>query len=276
MFDTSVDAGALIGAIGLGGKPMTTFGRHEECADVALRDSASVSRRHAAICHGRSPGDEPAVMLVLIDHDSANGTFTGPDELRMTRARAGEPTPLSNGTIIRFGESSRTYVVRGLPTASPALTSRATRVTHEPPEAPAATASATEAELIVAPGERTSRWGPRPPPRASQPGASATTRAVPATAPSQADQKRRSLWSRKRGADDQGDSAHWQAAATSLGEGAKFLRLMGARPAAQGAPANPFHSAHVAEQSKQVSEALERNYNAAQSHGRSKLGLGSF
>ena len=105
VFDTSVDAGALIGAIGLGAKPMTTFGRLKECADVALRDSASVSRRHAAICHGRSPGDDPAVMLVLIDLDSANGTFTGPDELRMTCLLYTSPSP-RDGLLSRMPSSA--------------------------------------------------------------------------------------------------------------------------------------------------------------------------
>ena len=45
----------------------------------------------------------------VIDLKSGHGTFVGEEELQPH-----EPKALANGDVIRFGSSSRTYVVRGV------------------------------------------------------------------------------------------------------------------------------------------------------------------
>ena len=95
---------------------------------------------------------------------------------------------------------------------------------------------------------------------------------------SETDQKRKSLWGRKRAAADESSAgtAHWQAAASSLGDrrdGQKFLRLMGAKPPS--GEANKFHAAHVAQNNTSIANDLERNFSAGQAYRNSRLGLGT-
>ena len=94
---------------------------------------------------------------------------------------------------------------------------------------------------------------------------------------SETDQKRKSLWGRKRAAaDESAGTAHWQAAASSLGDrrdGQKFLRLMGAKPPS--GEANEFHAAHVAQNNTSIANDLKRNFSAGQAYRNSRLGLGT-
>jgi len=113
----------------LGKKTCYLFGRQEDLVDVSLLHP-SVSREHAVIVHGSPPslalptteledGDGPPPPrggATLIDLNSSWGTFVSktPDKA----GRKLDPKQnyvLCEGDCIRFGDSTRRYLVRGLP-----------------------------------------------------------------------------------------------------------------------------------------------------------------
>jgi len=91
-----------IDSVPLGAKKYTVFGRSEEVCDVVL-DHTSISRKHAAIVHHNSG------KIYLIDLQSGNGTFI--DDVKV---KPHTPISLKEGTMIRFGASSRMYIAAGV------------------------------------------------------------------------------------------------------------------------------------------------------------------
>lgn len=71
-----------------------------------------------AIVHGNNEA------LYVVDLDSAKGTFLSVNH-RTTRIEPYRPTMIKNGSIIRFGDSTRTYLVRVFPKAERLLEDRA-------------------------------------------------------------------------------------------------------------------------------------------------------
>eukprot|EP01112_Ceratiomyxa_fruticulosa_P000850 TRINITY_DN1078_c0_g1_i1.p2 TRINITY_DN1078_c0_g1~~TRINITY_DN1078_c0_g1_i1.p2 ORF type:complete len:256 (-),score=55.17 TRINITY_DN1078_c0_g1_i1:303-1070(-) len=94
-------SGEEVDTIDLAGKPFTVFGRHADVCDVVL-DHPSVSRKHAAMVF-HTDG-----RLYLIDLQSAHGTF-----LNGERIKANSPTSLKNDHEVRFGASTRSYILQG-------------------------------------------------------------------------------------------------------------------------------------------------------------------
>merc|ERR1719471_197926 len=76
------------------------FGRHKDFADVILQHP-SISRRHAVILHGKSGN------MYVMDCGSSHGTFVNKRKLSKETREA-----LQEGDTIKFGASSREYVVR--------------------------------------------------------------------------------------------------------------------------------------------------------------------
>ena len=62
--------------------------------------------------------------LYIVDLDSAKGTFLSVNH-RTTRIEPYSPTVIKNGSIIRFGDSTRSYLVRVFPKAERLLQDRA-------------------------------------------------------------------------------------------------------------------------------------------------------
>eukprot|EP00946_MAST-07B_sp_MAST-7B-sp1_P003662 g3662.t1 len=87
-------------------RPCVTFGRSGDV--VLLHDS--VSRMHAAIVH-----DHSSRKPYLIDLGSSNGTFIGDSRLPSWTGHSAKRA-LNNGDIIRFGASTRLYIVAGIGT----------------------------------------------------------------------------------------------------------------------------------------------------------------
>jgi len=104
----------IIKRIPLGKKNRILFGRCKE-ADVPLLHP-SLSRKHAALVVGCPPGTAHAFKATLIDLKTSNGTFVSLS-YPCRRKKGGRCKP--NGTLLkenmcfRFGESSRSYVLRG-------------------------------------------------------------------------------------------------------------------------------------------------------------------
>jgi len=96
-----IKSGEAIDKIQLG-KKATVLGRNADVCDVVL-DHPSSSRKHAAIVHHKNG------KLYLIDLQSGHGTFV--DEVRI---KPNSPMSLKEGMTIRFGASSRLYVVHGV------------------------------------------------------------------------------------------------------------------------------------------------------------------
>lgn len=78
----------------------TVFGRSKESCDVQLLHG-SVSRHHAALGHGESGN------IYLVDLGSTHGTFLNGQRIEPNRRMV-----LADGDQLRFGESTRNYVVR--------------------------------------------------------------------------------------------------------------------------------------------------------------------
>jgi pSer/pThr/pTyr-binding forkhead associated (FHA) protein len=89
----------------LGKSPAVVFGRNPDMADIVL-EHASISRRHAAVLH------DGKGSLYMYDFGSTHGTYV--DGQRLI---AKDPTPLKEGSRVKFAESSRSYVFR-LPSAA--------------------------------------------------------------------------------------------------------------------------------------------------------------
>jgi len=117
--------GKVIETVQLGKKLCYLFGRQEDLVDVPLLHP-SISREHAVVVHGSPPslvteteGDEepppPRGGATLIDLNSSWGTF-----ISKSIDKAGKKLDpkqnwvLHEGDCLRFGDSTRRYVVRGL------------------------------------------------------------------------------------------------------------------------------------------------------------------
>jgi FHA domain len=124
--------GVALGSIPLH-REVTVLGRNSGMAHVVL-EHQSVSRRHAAITHGESGG------VFVIDLGSVHGTFIS----RTGRIAAKQAVQLQQGDSLKFGESSRSYIVH-LPSAG--LSAAAEQVEETmiaEDESPAAAAAAAD------------------------------------------------------------------------------------------------------------------------------------
>jgi hypothetical protein len=101
--------GAVVGALALEGQSAFTCGRSPEC-DILL-EHPSCSRLHAVLQF--KPG--PAGEVFLFDCGSTHGSFVNKRQLR-----AHAHAPLAVGDHLRFGASSRAYVLLGPAHLAPA------------------------------------------------------------------------------------------------------------------------------------------------------------
>lgn len=76
------------------------FGRHKNYVDILLQHP-SISRQHGVILHGKSGN------MYLMDLGSSHGSF-----VNKRRLQSEQREPLREGDVIRFGASSREYIVR--------------------------------------------------------------------------------------------------------------------------------------------------------------------
>jgi len=76
------------------------FGRHKNMADILLQHP-SISRQHSVILHGKSGN------MYIMDLGSSHGTF-----LNKRKLSCEQREPLKEGDVIRFGASTRDYLVR--------------------------------------------------------------------------------------------------------------------------------------------------------------------
>jgi hypothetical protein len=105
-------AKAVVETLDLSTKVCIVIGRVAELNDIIL-DHGSISRQHAAIVNGKPANlEKEHAHACIMDLGAANGTFVGPNPKNMKRLKPNEIYPLTNGTGIRFGESSRFYIVR--------------------------------------------------------------------------------------------------------------------------------------------------------------------
>ena len=113
--------GKIVERIALGGKSRLIFGRKKE-ADVVLHHP-SASRKHAALVHGVPPGtklpSDSAKGATLIDLKAANRTYFSPKYpcrpgAGRVKMEQGSSIVLEEANCFRFGESSRSYIVRDL------------------------------------------------------------------------------------------------------------------------------------------------------------------
>ncbi|CAH0478894.1 unnamed protein product [Peronospora belbahrii] len=81
-------------------KAFYIIGRNAAVCDIVL-SHCSISRRHASIVHHEKGA------TYLVDFGSAHGTFV--DGLRLT---ALQPTLVTNGAVLKFGASSRSYIFK--------------------------------------------------------------------------------------------------------------------------------------------------------------------
>ena len=96
------DEGELLGRLDLSGASQLTFGRDATRVDVPL-EHGSVSRHHATITFD-------ADVAYISDIKSTHGTYvTTPDG---GEEKISTLTRLDEGATVRFGESSRRYVLR--------------------------------------------------------------------------------------------------------------------------------------------------------------------
>ncbi|OQS06876.1 hypothetical protein THRCLA_01091, partial [Thraustotheca clavata] len=97
-----IKGGQELEKVPIGQQAMTLFGRNGDVCDVELAHE-SISRQHSAIVHTRTGSVE------IIDLGSAQGTMVDDKMLEKEERRE-----LKNENVIRFGQSSRHYIVRGL------------------------------------------------------------------------------------------------------------------------------------------------------------------
>ncbi|ETW00752.1 hypothetical protein, variant 1 [Aphanomyces invadans] len=95
-------ASKTCGVCELGKKLMSIFGREQDGSDFVLANP-SISRKHAAIVHCAKGG------VYLVDLMSRHGTFVGKSKIPPH-----DPTLLHEGDIVTFGQSCRTYVLKGV------------------------------------------------------------------------------------------------------------------------------------------------------------------
>ncbi|GBG68944.1 hypothetical protein CBR_g3643 [Chara braunii] len=92
--------GSTIGRIDVGLKSSYLIGRATGC-DIVL-DHASVSRQHALLVHHHTG------KMMIKDLGSAHGTVVDGQRLR-----TGTWLELCEGSVVRFGASTKSYVARG-------------------------------------------------------------------------------------------------------------------------------------------------------------------
>ncbi|KDO35067.1 hypothetical protein SPRG_01131 [Saprolegnia parasitica CBS 223.65] len=97
-----VKDGTVLDKVAIGQQACTVFGRNGDVCDVELAHE-TISRQHAAIVHTKTGSIE------IMDLGSAQGTTVDGEPLRGDERRA-----LTNGSEVRFGKSSRVYILRGL------------------------------------------------------------------------------------------------------------------------------------------------------------------
>lgn len=84
----------------IGQKSYVLFGRNASMSDIKL-EHPSISRRHALIGHGSSGN------IYVMDLGSSHGTFVNKQRLKKKKRQ-----PLRDGYIIKFGASTREYIVK--------------------------------------------------------------------------------------------------------------------------------------------------------------------
>eukprot|EP00617_Octactis_speculum_P021415 CAMPEP_0185748166 /NCGR_PEP_ID=MMETSP1174-20130828/6841_1 /TAXON_ID=35687 /ORGANISM="Dictyocha speculum, Strain CCMP1381" /LENGTH=263 /DNA_ID=CAMNT_0028423699 /DNA_START=158 /DNA_END=949 /DNA_ORIENTATION=- len=261
--------------------------------DVPLTDHRTISRQHAAICHGCPPSMSPSKQLVLIDLSSANGTFVRSNGV-LRRLDPNEPVGLTEGMHIRFGESKRVCVVKGLSRETGVHSTEpgghnTSKLEHGKKRKP----SPEDDRQEKADSSRTSRGK----------GSSGVQGQGQTTVESrernnhpldEKQVKRRALWSHKKDEPMDSSTGHWTAAAQTLGSDTsnKFLRLMGAKKNSKNAVQKPpqGNSSHGKDDSSSASSSqnstlqkeqseiasnLERGYQSGLMYNRGRMGLGS-
>ncbi|EQC42434.1 hypothetical protein SDRG_00169 [Saprolegnia diclina VS20] len=91
-----------VGTHELGGRQVTVFGREQNGCDFVLANP-SVSRKHATVIHCAKGG------VYIVDLMSRHGTFVG-----KTKIPPHDPYLLHDGDVVTFGQSCRTYVLKGI------------------------------------------------------------------------------------------------------------------------------------------------------------------
>lgn len=99
----------FLGRLNLSGVSQLTFGRDPSRVDIPL-DHASISRHHATMTFDRD-------SIFISDFGSTHGTFLSRDQ-SWQKLKPTELNQLFPGDVLRFGESSRRYVLRQSPSAS--------------------------------------------------------------------------------------------------------------------------------------------------------------
>jgi len=84
----------------IGRKSFVLFGRNAQMSDIKL-DHPSISRRHALMGHGSSGN------LYVMDLGSSHGTFVNAERLKKRKRE-----PLRDGYTVKFGASTREYIVK--------------------------------------------------------------------------------------------------------------------------------------------------------------------
>ncbi len=92
--------GTIIGNMSVSQKPFVVVGRHPSC-DVALQHQ-SISRQHCVVQHREGN------LVYLYDLGSTHGT-----RVNKRRIPAREHVPVTVGSVVKFGESTRLYIVTG-------------------------------------------------------------------------------------------------------------------------------------------------------------------
>ncbi|OQR90623.1 hypothetical protein ACHHYP_05374 [Achlya hypogyna] len=86
----------------LGSRDITVFGREQNGCDFVLANP-SVSRKHATVIHCAKGG------VYIVDLMSRHGTFVG-----KVKIPPHDPYLLHEGDVVTFGQSCRTYVLKGV------------------------------------------------------------------------------------------------------------------------------------------------------------------
>lgn len=104
--------GAVVEKLSIGRNATYTFGRAADAVDFAVFH-ATASRRHCALVWGVAPGAS-VLGLYALDLGSTHGTFLGRGASRK-RLEANVPVQLHTGSTLSFGESTRLYLLVGVP-----------------------------------------------------------------------------------------------------------------------------------------------------------------